>query len=78
VNLSNPEWFQELASLLVQDGTVELACRYEESEQLANALIRIGTEPVDSEALLVHARLSGVSHEAEWIVAEIELPEVFQ
>jgi len=40
--------------------------------------LRIGTEPGDSEALLVHARLSGVSHEAEWIVAEIELPEVFQ
>lgn len=78
VNLSNPRWFQELATLLVQDGTVELACRYEESEQLANALLRIGTEPVDSEALLVHARLSGVSHGAEWIVAEIELPEVFQ
>ena len=78
VSLSSPRWFQDLANLIVQDGTVELICRYEESAQLANALLRIGTELVDSEALLVHARVSGISRETDWIVAEVELPEVLQ
>jgi hypothetical protein len=78
VNLSGALWFQELARLLVQYGAVELACRYTEPDRLADALLRIGTEPVDSEAILVHARLSAISHDNEWIVAEIELPEVFQ
>lgn len=78
VQLANAGWFEELAEGLIRHGAVELACRDSEPERLANALLRIGTDPVDSEAILVHARVSGVSREAEWILAEIELPEVFQ
>ena len=39
---------------------------------------RIGAEPVDSEAVLVHARLTGVHRDDDRIRAMVELPEAFQ
>ena len=78
VSLSNPRWFDELASRLVQFGAVELVCGLEESTQMAQALLRIASEPIDSEALLIHARITGVSRENNRIMTEIELPEAFQ
>lgn len=78
VAVSSADWFEELATLLVQQGTVDLVADLDGSEQLAAALLRIGRKPVDSEALLVHARVTGVRREATRIVAEIELPEAFQ
>lgn len=78
VFLSNPRWFDELASLLVQYGAVDLVGSLEDSARIAEALLRIGAEPIDSEALLIHARITGVRREEDRIVAEIELPEAFQ
>jgi hypothetical protein len=45
---------------------------------MAAALVRLGAEPIDSEALLIHARITGVRREQDRIVAELELPEAFQ
>jgi hypothetical protein len=78
VTVSDPGWFEELTTLLVQNGVVDLVGDTNESEQLAAALLRIGREPVDSEALLVYARITGIRREGRRIVAEIELPEAFQ
>jgi len=78
VAVSNPGWFEELTTLLVQNGVVDLVGSTNESEQLAAALLRIGREPVDSEALLVYARVTGTRREGRRIIAEIELPEAFQ
>jgi hypothetical protein len=78
VAVSSPEWFEELTTALVQNGVVDLVGRTNESEQLATALLRIGREPVDSEALLVYARVTGVRRDRTQIVVEIELPEAFQ
>jgi hypothetical protein len=50
----------------------------EDSARIAEALLRIGAEPIDSEALLIHARITGVRREQDRIVAELELPEAFQ
>jgi hypothetical protein len=78
VPLSNLRWFDELAPLLVQDGAVDLVGCVEDSARMAEALLRIGAEPIDSEALLIHARITGMRREEDRIVAEIELPEAFQ
>jgi len=78
VMLSSPNWFEELAALLVQHGAVELVGGLEESERMAKALLRIGTQPIDSEALLIHARITGIHRDGGRIMAEIELPEAFQ
>jgi hypothetical protein len=78
VSLSNPRWFDELAPLLVQYGAVDLVSSIEESARMVEALLRIGGEPIDSEALLIHARITGVRREGDRIVAELELPEAFQ
>lgn len=78
VSFSSPRWFEELAPLLVQYGAVDLVGSIEDSAQMADALVRIGAEPIDSEALLIHARLTGVRREQDRIVAELELPEAFQ
>jgi len=78
VSLSNPRWCDELAARLVQFGAIELVCGVEESTQMAEALLRIGAEAIDSEALLIHARVTGVRRENNRIIAEIELPEAFQ
>ena len=40
---------------------------------MARALLRIGTQAVESEALLIHARLTGIRREGGQIIAEIEL-----
>jgi hypothetical protein len=78
VSLDIPRWFDELAGLLVQHGAVELVCGVEDTMQMAEALLRIGAEPIDSEALLIYARITGVRRENSRIIAEIELPEAFQ
>jgi hypothetical protein len=78
VHLSSPRWFEELAPLLVQFGAVDLVGSIDDSARMAEALLRIGAEPVDSEALLIHARITGVRREQDRIVAELELPEAFQ
>ena len=76
--VSNPSWFEELAGHLEQYGAAELVAESGQSKVLAEALLRIGGQPVDSGALLVHARVTGIRRECGRIIAEIELPEAFQ
>ena len=78
VLVSTPSWFEELASHLEQYGSAELVAESGQSKVLAEALLRIGGQPVDSGALLVHARVNGIRREGVRIIAEIELPEAFQ
>lgn len=78
VQVSNPSWFEELASHLEQYGAAELVAESGQSETLAEALLRIGGQPVDAGALLVHARVTGIRREGGRIIAEVELPEAFQ
>ena len=78
VMVSNSSWFEELAGHLEQYGAAELIAESGESRVMAEALLRIGGQPVDSGALLVHARVTGIRREGGRIIAEIELPEAFQ
>jgi hypothetical protein len=78
VQLSATNWFEELSQLLVQYGTAELVGSIGSSPLLADALVRLGCEPIDASALLVFARLIGVRREGEELRAAFELPEAFQ
>lgn len=78
IAVSNADWFDELARVLLQDGSAELVASAGDGQRLADALLRIGAEPVDSEAILVHARLTGVHRDDDRIRAMVELPEAFQ
>jgi ATP-dependent helicase Lhr and Lhr-like helicase len=78
VMLAGDTWFEELTRVLVQDGTAELVAPVSEAASLVGALLRVASEPVDSDALLVHARLTGLYRDGQRIRAGIELPEAFQ
>jgi hypothetical protein len=74
----NDGWFEQLRQTLLASGWAELVGPSADSEQLAQALLRIASESIDSEALLVHARLTGIYREGDEIRAAIELPEALQ
>jgi hypothetical protein len=78
VQASSADWFSELSALLMREGAVELVVPVEESRQLAAALLHLGTEPIDSEAILVHAKVTGVTRDGDQLKATIELPEAIQ
>ena len=74
IDVSAANWFEELAGVLLEDGSAELVAAVDDGGQLANALLRIGAEPVDSEAILVHARVTGISRDGDRLQAAIEPP----
>lgn len=78
VRVGATDWFSQLSDLLLREGTVELGAPVEESRQLAAALLYLGTEPIDSEAILVHPRVTGVIRDGDQLRATIELPEALQ
>jgi len=78
VTLTTDTWFAELSRILIQDGAADLICAASESERLAHALLRIASEPVDTDALLIHARLVGIHRDGTEIRAAVELPEALQ
>ena len=78
VRVTANDWFEVLSQLLVRDGHAELIGEADNPEPLAGALVCIGSTPVDSESLLVHARLVGVQRDGSELRALIELPEAFQ
>lgn len=78
VHVSTATWFEELSQVLVQNGTAELVGSAETPHLLADALARLGCEPIDSTVLLVHARLIGITREGNQLRATLELPEAYQ
>jgi hypothetical protein len=78
VRIIEPDWFNEFAKHIVRDGVVELEAGLEEGPLMSAALLRVAAEPVDSEALLVHARLTAVRQERDRLVSTFELPEAIQ
>jgi hypothetical protein len=78
VLVSGTTWFEGFAEALVRDGMVELETGADETSTMSKAILRVATDPVDSEALLVHARLTGVRRERNRLVSTFELPEAPQ
>jgi hypothetical protein len=78
VLVSGMNWFEEFAENIVSDGVVELEAMVDETSLMSQAILRVAADPVDSEALLVHARLTGVRKERDRLVSTFELPEAPQ
>jgi hypothetical protein len=78
VTLTNDTWFAELSRILIEDGSADLVCPVSEADRLADALLRIAYEPVDSDVLLIHARVAAVHRDGVEIRAAVELPEALQ
>jgi hypothetical protein len=78
VTLTDRTWFADLSRILAQDGAADLVGAASEAQRFVEALLRIGCEPVDSEVLLIHARLAGIRRDGMEMRATIELPESFQ
>jgi hypothetical protein len=78
VELVDDSWFEKLARTLVQNGVAQVAGSVSQLDRFSAALLRIGSEPIDSEALLIYARLSGIQRDGNRVLATIDLPEAFQ
>lgn len=78
VELLDDSWFEKLAHTLVQNGVAQLVGSATQLDRFGAALLRIASEPIDSEALLVYARLGGIQRDGNRLLATIELPEAFQ
>ncbi len=78
ISVDSVDWFSAFSAHIVSDGEVELTAEDGASDKLRDALLRVATDPVDSEALLVHARLTGIRQDLTGLIASFELPEAFQ
>ena len=78
ISVDSVEWFIAFSAHIVSDGEVELVAEDGSTDKLREALLRVATDPVDSEALLVHARLTGIRQDQTGLIASFELPEAFQ
>ena len=78
IEVASADWFHELESALTRTGTVELAGAISGATELTEALLSIGVQSVDTGAIRVHARLTGVRREGSQWIATFELPEAFQ
>ena len=78
ISVDSADWFLSFSSHIVSDGEVELVAEDGATDKLRDALLKVATDSVDSEALLVHARLTGIRQEQAVLIASFELPEAFQ
>jgi hypothetical protein len=78
VHLADDNWLAGLTAILVRSGTAQLVGSLFASSRMADALVRVGVEPIDAETLLVHARLVGMAIDGRELVATFELPEAVQ
>jgi hypothetical protein len=78
VALTDETWFEQATRALVERGVTELVASAGEPARLADALFRLGCEPIDSGALLVYVRVIGIQRDANQLIATLELPEAFQ
>jgi hypothetical protein len=78
ISLDNAGWFEELSDVLVRSGSASLTQTEGRAGDMSAALLRMAAEPIDSETLLVYARLIGVRREAGLLIADLELPEAIQ
>jgi hypothetical protein len=78
VSIEHSTWFTSFAEILARDGAVDLCGPAANPKRFADAILHVGASPVDSETLLVHARIAGVRTEGQQFFANFELPEAYQ
>lgn len=78
VDLSAATWFEELSESLTKEGIARLRTPCTDRKQLAAALRRIATEPIDTGGLQVFPHLGAVRHGPSAIEVIVEMPEALQ
>ncbi len=76
VSTEDPRWFEEAVAALTRRGRVVLTAA--DGAALRGAITRFLVEPVDTDALLVHARVRGARRRGRRVAAVLDLPEVVQ
>lgn len=72
------QWFEDVKDALDRGGTCDLVVGPEERSLLADALLRVATNRLETEGLRVHARVVGLGRTSEGWSARLELPEAYQ
>jgi hypothetical protein len=78
VDVTSSAWFEAASSALVSDGTVVVHARDADAGVLVRALLTFATQAIDAGAVLVYARVVGISRDGGRIMAAMELPEALQ
>lgn len=78
VDVESMNWFERASAALVADGVVVLVSSDAGVGALVGALLKFGTQSIDAGAVLVYARVVGVSRDGGCTMATLELPEALQ
>jgi hypothetical protein len=78
ISMDEADWFTLFAEAIARDGSVDIYGPASNPRHFSDALLAVGANPVDSETLLVHARITGVRTEGDQFIANFELPEAYQ
>jgi hypothetical protein len=78
IDLERDDWFNAVGAVLIQFGSAVLSAPVTASTGLREALQRLAVEPIDTDALLVHARVRGVRREPERLFVTLDMPEAAQ
>jgi hypothetical protein len=78
VDATASQWFEAASAALVSDGGVVIYASDSRAEDLVRALLTLSTRPIDAGAVLVYARIVGISRDSSRSMATMELPEALQ
>jgi hypothetical protein len=78
IDLSDPDWPALCLDALARSGAATLICALSRSDQLADALIFLATNPVESDYLSVFARTQAIRRVGNRLEADIDIAEALQ
>lgn len=78
LDLTRATWREECLAQLASTGAVTLSCLIAEGHLLAEALIFLATNPIQSDYLSVFARTQGIRRSGERLEADIDIAEALQ
>lgn len=78
IDLSDPQWAALCLNALAYAGAATLTCKLARSDQLADALTFLATNPVESDYLSVFARTQAIRRVGDRLEADVDIAEALQ
>ncbi|HJQ12902.1 MAG TPA: protein DpdJ [Gemmatimonadaceae bacterium] len=78
VVMDDPGWREALQQTLLSEGSCDLITGTHRRRDLSTALLHLAATAIDSGTLLLYPCVTGISREAERVIATLELPEAWQ
>jgi hypothetical protein len=78
IDLSDPQWPAHCLDALAHSGAATLTCTLARSDQLADALTFLATNPVESDYLSVFARTQAIRRVGNRLEADVDIAEALQ